>query len=166
MLDTIRQCDQVTWILCTKRPENFFDRIDLVRKTHIGKLSDWLTDWRTGNAPTNVILLTSVENQEAADQRIPELLKIPAACRGLSLEPLLDAVRIKDWTGISWAIIGAESGPRRRPCDNLWTINLVEQAQAAGLAVFVKQVSINGKVSHDITEWPERLQVQNWPKGF
>ena len=27
MLDTIRQCDQVTWILCTKRPENFFSRL-------------------------------------------------------------------------------------------------------------------------------------------
>lgn len=27
MLDTLRQCDQVLWILCTKRPENWRDRL-------------------------------------------------------------------------------------------------------------------------------------------
>lgn len=40
----------------------------------------------------NVWLGTSVENQEAADERIPHLLKCPAAVRFLSCEPLLGPV--------------------------------------------------------------------------
>ncbi len=52
----------------------------------------------------NVHLGVSVENQEAADERIPELLETPAAVRFLSCEPLLGPVdltlrgsRIKEW---------------------------------------------------------------------
>jgi protein gp37 len=40
----------------------------------------------------SVWLGTSVENQECADQRIPHLLKVPAAVRFLSCEPLLGPV--------------------------------------------------------------------------
>lgn len=43
----------------------------------------------------NVILMTSVENQEQADKRIPWLLKCPAALRGLSVEPLLGAINLQ-----------------------------------------------------------------------
>lgn len=35
---------------------------------------------------------TSVENQEAADKRVPEILQVPAAIRFLSMEPLLGPV--------------------------------------------------------------------------
>jgi protein gp37 len=55
-------------------------------------------------------LVTSVENQEAADIRIPELLATPAAVRGISAEPLLGSVdltpkadatyqRLSEWYG-------------------------------------------------------------------
>jgi protein gp37 len=101
MLDTIRKCDQVTWILCTKRPENFKERIAraVIHLTTLFCTEEryttvhWLSGWESGNRiPKNIILLASVENQEQADKRIPELLRIPAACRGLSLEPLLGPV--------------------------------------------------------------------------
>ncbi len=54
-------------------------------------------DWMEGmwNWPLifpNVWLGVSCENQEWADKRIPELLKIPAAVRWLSLEPLLGPI--------------------------------------------------------------------------
>lgn len=101
MLDTIRQCDQVTWILCTKRPELWYDRVrlcfDIWGNAH--PAFGWLNQWIIGNPPPHIILLASVENQEQADKRIPELLKIPAACRGLSLEPLLGAVDLLPWIG-------------------------------------------------------------------
>jgi len=105
MLDTIRQCDQVEWILCTKRPENWEKRLNEVCKlcenTHReGTLWDWTLEWMTGDIiPKNIILLTSVENQEQADIRIPQLLQIPAACRGLSLEPLLGPVNLMPHIG-------------------------------------------------------------------
>ena len=154
MLDTIRQCDQVTWILCTKRPENFKERIaraiNHVTTTpctgEAFKHIQWMQGWVSGNRiPQNITVLTSVENQAMADARIPELLKIPAACRGLSLEPLLGLVDLnhvrRDLTApLSWYIIGGESGPNSRPCNVDWIRSLVEQGKAAGVATFVKQL--------------------------
>ena len=178
-LDVQRRCPDVTLINCTKRPENWLLRMISVVH-HIFKpdvdqveLYHWLMDWRTGvKVPTNIIQLTSVENQPMADKRITELLKIPAACRGLSLEPLLGPVDISHWCieggagGIDWAIIGAESGPRRRECKIEWIESLVEQGLEAGVAVFVKQISVNGKVETDMSKFPKNLQIREWPKGF
>ena len=75
----IDQTPHLDWLLLTKRPEN----ARLVPE-------DWWTDW-----PRHVWLGTSVEDQAAADKRIPELLKIPAAVHFLSCEPLLGAVDLK-----------------------------------------------------------------------
>jgi protein gp37 len=45
----------------------------------------------------NVWIGVSVENQEAADERIPHLLETPAAVRFLSVEPLLGPVDLSRW---------------------------------------------------------------------
>ena len=173
MLETLRVCQDVTWILCTKRPENFKERLTRVmihfentpetkQRTATWK---WVLDWVVGEkVPSNIIQLTSVENQAAADKRIPELLKIPAACRGLSLEPLLGAVDLSGWIPcfnrdgvwqfdtdnqfehnppLDWLIIGGESGHNARPCKVDWIRSLVAQGKAAGVATFVKQVGSN-----------------------
>lgn len=55
-----------------------------------------------GEAPwplPNVWLGVSIENQAAADERIPELLRTPAAVRFLSCEPLLGKVDLSRWLG-------------------------------------------------------------------
>jgi protein gp37 len=71
--DIIRRTPEFTYLILTKRP----DRIARCLP------ADW------GDGYPNVWLGTSAENQKYADQRIPELLKVPAAKRFLSLEPLL-----------------------------------------------------------------------------
>jgi protein gp37 len=111
----------------------------------------------------------SCENQAAADERIPELLRVPASIRFLSCEPLLGPVDLSkielrrngekptelsnalgDWvsplTGcftdsprISWVIVGGESGPGSRPMHPDWARSLRDQCQAAGVAFFFKQ---------------------------
>ena len=43
---------------------------------------------------------------------------------------------------IDQVVLGCESGPNRRPCDIDWMIDVVEQCEAVGLPVFVKQVSL------------------------
>ncbi len=45
----------------------------------------------------NVILGVSVEDQVRADERVPDLLATPAACRCISAEPLLGPVDIGPW---------------------------------------------------------------------
>jgi len=47
----------------------------------------------------NVWIGTSVEDQERADERIPDLLACPAAVRFVSAEPLLGPVDMLEWMG-------------------------------------------------------------------
>ena len=41
--------------------------------------------------------------------------------------------------GISWVVIGGESGPGYRPCQVEWIADIAAQCKAAGVACFVKQ---------------------------
>jgi len=41
---------------------------------------------------------------------------------------------------------------------------LVMQCQAAGIAPFVKQIPVKGKLSHDPADWPEALRVREFPE--
>jgi protein gp37 len=124
-----------------------------------------LRDWQW--PLSNVQLGTSVENQAAADERIPHLLRCPAALRFLSCEPLLGAVTIdsefltgehapEDWGGvmaealgprIDWIICGGESGPGARPCDVTWIRSLVAQCKSAAVPCFVKQIGARPLIS-------------------
>lgn len=103
----------------------------------------------------NVWLGASAEDQDRADERIPELLGTPAAVRFLSCEPLLGPVDLAThkaldqdgsfagWRiayGLHWVIVGGESGQDARPFDLAWARSVVQQCQAAGTAVFVKQL--------------------------
>src|SRR6516165_6791477 len=69
----IRACDQLDWQLLTKRPQNI--RKMLPR------------DWYTGYP--NVWLGTTAEDAFAYQQRVKQLLKIPAAIRFVSYEPAM-----------------------------------------------------------------------------
>lgn len=82
------------WLLVTKRPENiirFTPARDLGprQEGEPGTNPDW-SFWRD-----NVWHIASVEDQPTADDRIPELLKVRSACLGLSMEPLLGRVRLR-----------------------------------------------------------------------
>jgi len=80
----------------------------------------------------------SVENQETK-WRIDRLRETPAALRFLSIEPLLEDIGTFDLSGISWVIVGGESGPGARPMHPDWARSVRDQCQAAGVAFFFKQ---------------------------
>lgn len=84
---------------------------------------------------------------------------------------------------IGFVVVGCESGPRRRPCKLQWVVDVVQQCAAARVPVFVKQIPVpkhpnaidlrnsltlwddacnfyGWRVSHDMSEWPERLRVR------
>lgn len=52
----------------------------------------------------------------------------------------IDEYLYDDKHGVDWVILGGESGPGARPMDLAWARSLVAQCQAAGVAVFVKQL--------------------------
>lgn len=88
-----------TFQILTKRPERMAEYM-----SPRNKVEDIYAHWHSfSGGPQevdawplpNVWLGTSVENQATADERIPHLLKCPAAVRFLSVEPLLEAVNIR-----------------------------------------------------------------------
>lgn len=116
----------------------------------------------------NVHLGVSAENQATADERIPLLLKCPAAVRWVSAEPLLGPIAFTDVreklldgsersknalvandslfgedalsrNRCSWVVVGGESGQGARPMNLEWMRSVVEQCKAAGTPVFCKQ---------------------------
>jgi protein gp37 len=145
---------QHTFIVLTKRPE---------------RMLHWYTRiWEREPLP-NVIVGVSIEDQATADKRIPLLLQTPAACRVVSLEPMLGPVDLHnesgferrydyDWlTGenyrwddgtpapqqnspnLNWVIMGCESGPGARPMQIEWARSIKAQCVAAGIPLFYKQ---------------------------
>ncbi|MCR4375466.1 MAG: phage Gp37/Gp68 family protein [Acidobacteria bacterium] len=117
----------------------------------------WVIEhWPLGN----VWLGTSVEDQQAADERIPHLLQTPAAVRFLSCEPLLGSVYLSpDWMmGLDQLICGGESGPKARPMHPSWARSLRAQCAAARVPFFFKQwggVHPGGDAKLDGREWHE-----------
>jgi protein gp37 len=105
----------------------------------------------------NVWLGVSVENQDAADERIPELLRTPAALRFISAEPLLGSLHLTPYivdelyrigratrVEVDWVIAGGESGPGARPCEVDWLRSLRDQCKEAGTTFFLKQAFQRG----------------------
>jgi len=88
--------------------------------------------------PPNVWMGVSVERQDYTF-RIGHLRQTPAAVKFLSLEPLLGRLPSLDLRGIDWVIVGGESGPRARPMDGRWALDIRDQCRQAGVPFFFKQ---------------------------
>lgn len=142
----------------------------------------------------NVWIGVSVEDQQRAEERIPHLLKTPAAVRFVSYEPALGPVDFSRWlacrgcgnptpcmpehdAGINWLIVGGESGPSARPFDLAWARSTIAQCKAAGVPCFVKQMGSDwaafnriknamaeNRKGGDMAEWPVDLRVREWPR--
>lgn len=91
-----------------------------------------------GCAPAHIWLGVSVEDAKNV-VRLKHLQSAQASVKFVSFEPLLGPVGEVDLTGIDWAIVGGESGPRARPMAEEWAIHLRDQCKAAKVAFFFKQ---------------------------
>jgi protein gp37 len=71
--------------------------------------------------------------------RIDSLRKVPASIRFLSLEPLISALPGINLLNIDWVIVGGESGPKSRPIDESWVIDIKNQCEQKQIPFFFKQ---------------------------
>jgi protein gp37 len=88
--------------------------------------------------PENVWMGTSVESPEYYE-RVRSLRELPASIRFLSCEPLLARLPRLPLEGINWVIVGGESGPRARPMDEDWVVEIRDRCAARGVPFFFKQ---------------------------
>lgn len=121
----IRLTPNLTWQLLTKRPERIKGTCP----------ADIL------NQP-NVWVGTSAEDQERWNLRVPVLVSSGAAVTFVSAEPLIGPVNPgPELFMLDWLVIGGESGAKKRQCDVAWIVDLARDAEAGGVAVWVKQDS-------------------------
>lgn len=194
MFALIDQTPNLIRTLLTKRPENIrpmwefrSDTIDFGEYAKSFSMSEAHRADCSASYRPNVYLMYSASDQASLEAGIGPLLEcadlVPVI--GLSLEPLLGPVDLPYLDKIDWVIVGGESGPKARPCDLAWILDIIEQCKAAGVPCFVKQwgstpmlkpatarrlgcttsvVKIKHPKGGDKTEWPEQFRVQEYPE--
>lgn len=170
IFNVMRMTPQHTYQILTKRAE---------RLESLTRGMPWLSEAR------HMWLGVSVEDKKYGKPRINHLRRATAAIRFLSIEPLLEDIGELGLTHIDWVIVGGESGHGARAFDLTWARDVVAQCYRAGVACFVKQlganpfdscgptvdgvriteVSLVDRKGGDMSEWPERLRVRQFPKA-
>lgn len=164
----IATAQQHTFLILTKRADRMrrymTDRFDTECGSDnicevcedLGLPMDWPQDL------PNCWLGVTAEDQQRANERIPDLLATPAAVRFISAEPLLGAINLStiDLPGgeyeiapLGWShlgrgentdqrldlvICGGETGPNARPMHPDWARKLRDDCAAAGTPFFFK----------------------------
>ena len=163
IFEVMHACKQHRFLLLTKRPKMFADRVGT-----------------TGWAPMpHVWIGTSAGTQSEADERVPQLLAgFVGWHKWLSLEPMIGPVDLgragalpvykeadtvtyrcgatqrvigerpgKGWQKhdgnmtewLDWVVLGGESGPQARPMHMDWVRSVRDQCEAAGVPFWFKQ---------------------------
>lgn len=158
VFEVMRQCKQHTFLVLTKRLRRGMLFLDKTLR------SDTFKYWPF----PNVWIGVTAENQKTADERIPLLLRIPAAVRFISIEPMLEPINLQyscfngadtfgRMEGIGWIVLGGESGPRARPMRLEWASSIRDQCRHAKIPFFMKQINKKIPIPHD-------LMIREFPK--
>jgi protein gp37 len=120
ILDCMKRCRQHSFIILTKRIDNAYDYLRHAREL------------------PNVQLLVSIWDQASADAAIPVLIDTPAAVRGVSIEPMLGPMIIKNIERLDRVILGGENGPGARPTHPDWVRSVRDQCVDADVPFWFK----------------------------
>jgi len=138
-----------TFLVLTKRPLVLFKWTFMAAKAKAWPVEDiW---------PAHIALGVTAENQDAFNERVPALMKIPCQTTFISVEPMLEPIDIGGWHP-DWLICGGESGPGRRTFDTEWGRGLRDQCKEAGVPFFFKQVD-------KVRPIPDDLMIRQYPEA-
>jgi protein gp37 len=165
--DIIKKCPQHTFQILTKRPERIMQCLP--------------ADFDT-SAYSHCWFGTSVGSYEGKS-RMFNLKRLPISnLKFIPFEPLYELLYVKLHTPailatFSWVIIGGESGNdtgkyKYRPCRLEWVDDIIETFKDVNVPIFVKQLGthlakemkLKDRHGRDINEWPEKYQIQQFPK--
>ena len=145
VMGSITSRPDITFQVLTKRPERALS----------------YQAYRTISLPGNLWLGVSVEIG-LYRERIDILRQIQTRTRFISFEPLIGDVGDLNLSGISWVIIGGESGPHHRPMNIEWARNIAIQAKAQNVAIWMKQLG-GFRPGGNIEDFPEDLRIREFP---
>ena len=152
VLEVIAACPMHTFLALTKRASSIDPKLyDTTDQAPVRVLGG-------GDTLPNLHLGVSIENQTAANLRLPHLLELAAAgwTTYVSTEPLLAPISFRwaPWAPrkgrcmgnhldglrpLAGVIVGGESGPGARPMHPDWPRSIRDQCAAAGVPFFFKQ---------------------------
>ena len=147
VFETMRSAEHHIYQVLTKRPE---------------RMLEYVAKHESDGLPPHIWLGTSVEERRWLS-RVDLLREVPAAIRFLSLEPLLEDLGEFSLSGISWVIVGGESGPGARGMERDWVASIRDNCVAESVPFFFKQwggvnKSKTGRILDDRT-WDEMPEV-------
>lgn len=184
LLKVVHECQNLDWLLLTKRPQNWNDRIHKAFQQDVTGDLDWLSPWLDGDKPENIWIGVS------AGAGFSLSLQIPARIHFLSCEPMLRFLDMENvrTAEFDWIIFGGESGSGARALDVDWIRSGLDFCRRNAIAPFVKQLGarpcvvsdytpsdsrevekvttwLNLRDSHggDMSEWPAELRVREFP---
>ena len=175
--EIIRRTPHLTYQILTKRPERIAEHLPktcFTCGTRYGQKEWDMCSCGDGEGVPwpwpNVWLGTSVETQQFAEKRIPELINVPARVHFLSCEPLLgpidfqvspseDGLNAGLLDDIEWVIIGGESGPGFREMRMEWAEGIRRQCQNLDtpIPVWSKQVGAFRSETPFPEGWPREM---------
>jgi protein gp37 len=132
VFDTMLDIDKHDYLLLTKRPGRM--------KSYLIGRDGWLSRRNLDEVPPWIWLGTSVESDEFV-WRADHLRQIPVAVRFLSCEPLLGPLPSLDYNGLTWIIVGGESGKGYRVMEHDWARQVRDECAERQIAFYFKQSS-------------------------
>ena len=164
---TIGFLGKATYLWLTKRPANMVNAVNhgtIYQKEDPDRDIPFM-DCEMGNQWFGF----TAEDQQRFDERIEVMNGMQGwANMWVSCEPLLGPIDL-DLNGrgkrIGWVVVGCESGPRRRSCDEKWIADIKRQCVDADRPVrlFVKQMDIGAKCVSDILSFPDWAKIRQVP---
>lgn len=124
VFDTMEQADQHTYQVLSKRSSRLAAYLNRRYSEH--------------PAPSHIWAGVSVEDTKRKN-RIEHLRQSAARVKFLSVEPLLGPLGEVNFEGISWVIVGGESGPGARPMEVSWAREVRDQCADQNVPFFFKQ---------------------------
>jgi protein gp37 len=149
---------QKVFKVMTDNPQHIF-QVLTKRSERLLELSEKLT-WTP-----NIWVGVSVEDDRVM-HRINNLKCTGAKVKFLSCEPLLRSLKDLNLEGIDWVIVGGESGPKARPMEKNWVIEIRDLCATANVPFFFKQWGgtrkkktgreLDGKIYDEMPQYPAR----------
>lgn len=129
-LDIFTERTDIVWQLLTKRA-------NIMRAIIV----NWLHHNQLMMVPENIWIGVTGENQEWADIRVSDLVKIPAYIHWLSYEPAIGPLNLTApmYQLLSQIVCGGESGDKARPMHPMWEREVRQFCSNNNIAYFFKQ---------------------------